>query len=237
MEMATIKNLEKLDPHQKYLIEYYLTLGNKLIIGDLSPEDFAAQQTQLHLELEKNIDYDGLLHTFFNNNGFTKALEFQLENSRQGTAYLGTLLALDIDHLKKFNDIMGHLAGDKLIKTYAAVIEKQTRAADLKGRLGGDEFAIFMAGVDVEIAKIIADRIRTSIIEEVKKVFANISWDQTISIGIAQLRENDHVESLRLRADLALYKAKKQKNTVVIHTSCQSSQNPPSKLRKFLKLF
>lgn len=205
-----------MDSHKKYLLQHYNILASKLLKGSLDKNKFALKLAKIHAELEKRADHDGLVKDFLNNQGFSVELEREIALIKRMGHQEATFLALDIDKLKRFNDTMGHVAGDKLIKTYASIIGAQTRAADLKGRLGGDEFALFLAGASVEDAKIIAERIRVSIIKEIKKIFPKFPWEQTISIGITQMNDKDRVESLRERADKALYKAKKQRNQVVI---------------------
>ncbi|KKS70017.1 MAG: Diguanylate cyclase [Candidatus Daviesbacteria bacterium GW2011_GWA2_42_7] len=202
--------------HQNYLLTYYQGLAQKLISGDISAEQFAGELTQIHLAMEKRVYQDGLAAGFLNNLGFTNFLERELRVIKRIPQLAGVLLALDIDHLKQFNDTLGHIAGDKLIQLYAKVMARHIRESDLKGRLGGDEFAVFLIGSNLENAKVVAERIRADIIEEVKKNFPQLPWEQTISIGIAQVKADDTAEPLRLRADDALYEAKKEKNKVVV---------------------
>lgn len=202
--------------HQQYLIKYYRKQGRNILSKKLSPPQFATNQTKIHLELEARVDYDGLIKNFLNNNGFTKILQRELKLARRRKEITGVLLALDIDKLKRFNDTKGHVAGDKLIKVYAKVINLKLRDTDLKGRLGGDEFAAFLVNAKVEDAQTIAERIRIGIIEEVKRVFPDLEWEQTISIGITQIQESDNVTSLRERADQALYRAKEDRNEIVV---------------------
>lgn len=201
--------------HQQYLSKHYHKLATKILSGKLSPTDFAKNLTQHHLEIEAKIDYDGLIENFLNHSGFIKSLKRELELIQREDKINSAFLSLDIDHLKKFNDTNGHTAGDKLIKTYAKVIDVNLRVTDLKGRLGGDEFAAFLRGANLENARVAAERIRIGIIKEVKKVFPKLKYDQTISIGVTQIKGSDSVEDLRIRADQALYKAKKEKNKVV----------------------
>lgn len=202
--------------HQQYIADYYLKLAQQLLAGEISPETFAQTQAQLYLTLEMKASCDGLISDFLNNEGFAKILEQQLKLI-QRIKLPAVLLALDIDFLKKFNDSMGHVEGDKLIKTYAQVIMKHLRISDLKARVGGDEFAIFLIGTDIENAKVVAERIRLDIVQTIKEIFSSLSWEQTISIGIAQALENDGVESLREKADKALYEAKKEKNKICVY--------------------
>lgn len=203
------------NPHQQYLFDHYQDLAEKLLNKKISPEQFAKEQTELHLKLEELADHDGLAKNFLNNQGFAKALERALKLN-QRIKIPASLLALDIDHLKKFNDSMGHIAGDKLIKLYASVIEKETRTSDLKGRVGGDEFTVFLANTNVDGAKVVAERIRAQIIKKVAALFHNLSWQQTISIGIAEAKRDDTAQTLRQRADQALYQAKEERDRVVI---------------------
>lgn len=203
------------DDHQKYLLEHYQELAAALLAGSFTVEQFAEQLTELHLQLERQASCDGLVKQFYNSNGFSQALEKWMQLVRR-LQINGTLLALDIDELKRFNDTLGHIAGDKLIKLYAEVIDQYTRASDLKGRLGGDEFAVFLVGSNREDAQNTAEKIRTTIIQRVRETFTNLPWEQTISIGIAQVKGEDNALSLRQRADQALYRAKQDRNSVVI---------------------
>lgn len=202
--------------HQSYLLAHYRGLAKKLISGNITAEQFAEEQAKIHLDLEKRVYLDGLVENFLNNTGFTNFLGRELKLIKKIPHLNGTLLTLDIDYLKKFNDTMGHIKGDKLIKTYAEVIAQYTRESDIKGRLGGDEFAVFLIGSNLENAQVIAERIRVDIIEKVKNNFPELAWEQTISIGITLAGTNDTAESLRLRADNALYEAKKKRNTVSV---------------------
>lgn len=195
-------------------LQYY-ALAQTLLDKEITPEQFAAEQTEIFLKLQALIDRDGLIVNFLNNNGFTNSLTQQL-NIIKRIKYPACLLALDIDQLKQFNDKFGHVEGDKLIKLYAQVLESHTRTSDLKGRVGGDEFVIFLAGTDLRGATIVAERIRADIITVVKAGFPNLKKEQTVSIGVTQVLENDDAKSLRERADQALYEAKKDRNKVVI---------------------
>lgn len=211
--------------HQQYLFGHYQQLAQALLAGTITPEQFATQQALLQLELEKRAYCDGLLSQFFNRNGFIQATDKWIDLIRR-LGIPGTLLALDIDNFKRFNDTFGHPEGDKLLKIYADVIEKKTRPSDLKGRLGGDELAVFLVGSDINNAKMIAESIRMDIIEAVKDAFPSIPWKQTVSIGIAKVEDSDNTESLRLRADQALYKAKQNRNCTEVFVAEEQLDKP-----------
>ncbi|MCL5784034.1 MAG: GGDEF domain-containing protein [Patescibacteria group bacterium] len=211
---------EILDPHQKYLLSHYHSLAQDVKDGKKSPEELAFKMFQIHLALERRADRDGLLRQFLNKKGFPKALERELEIIKRYNLN-GSLLFLDIDHFKKVNDTLGHDKGDLMIKTYAQVIMLCTRKSDLWGRIGGDELAAFLMGSDASGAKIVAERIREEIIKEVKRVFPDIPWEQTVSIGIAEVKKaagqvDDTIGELIYRADQAMYKAKEERNKTVV---------------------
>lgn len=220
------------DPHHQYILSYYQRLLEDLLSKKITLQGLAEKLTQKHLELEERADHDGLVSTFLNNNGFTKALERELKVLKRMNIP-GTLLALDIDRLKRFNDTMGHLSGDKLIKTYAQVISRHTRESDLKSRAGGDEFLVFLSNTDTEGAKIVAERIRTQIMIEVSLAFPQLSWAQTISIGLAQVYKDDTAAPLRERADRALYQAKEKRNRIIVAEKITSTHKKRSWYRPF----
>jgi len=111
-----------------------------------------------------------------------------------------SVLMIDVDHFKKYNDTFGHPAGDKLLIQVAEIISCQVRAMDVAARYGGEEFIVLLPETDAEGAMIIAERIRLKI-DELTEV--------TISLGIAvYIKNNDSGEMLIKRADTALYRAK-----------------------------
>lgn len=214
----------KQDPHTEYLLSYYSELAEKLTSGEISKEEFINQLTTERKSLEKRADHDGLLTEFYNTQGFLRELERAINLAKRTPDLAGSLLALDVDQFKRFNDTYGHPQGDELLKTYVEVIQKQTRGTDILGRLGGDELAVYLVACDQVDAEEVAKRIRESTLKTIKDTFPSMAWDQTISIGIAPLEEIDSPKSLRNRADEALYEAKQSKNIIIRH----SNFTPPS---------
>ncbi len=130
-----------------------------------------------------------------------------------------SLLIIDIDHFKRINDTHGHPAGDFALTEIAGIIARHVRGFDLSARYGGEEFAVVMPDTTVDIASVVADRLRERVEEtsiELKELDTALSI--TISIGIAQSRASgDTAEALIARADAALYEAKRQgRNRVVV---------------------
>jgi diguanylate cyclase (GGDEF)-like protein len=122
-----------------------------------------------------------------------------------------SLLMIDIDHFKQFNDMYGHQAGDQCLRSVAGVLTSRTRRPqDLVARFGGEEFVILLPHTPLEGACARAEEIRAAVVE-LGTEHADSPWGQlTISIGCAALtptRGQDKSELLQL-ADAALYQAK-----------------------------
>lgn len=117
-----------------------------------------------------------------------------------------TVLALDIDHFKQVNDQYGHTQGDALLKQVAELIKREVRLQDMTCRSGGEEFIVFLSGVDVDRARIIAEQIRLAVESH---SFAGLG-QITISIGIAHWQSQQvAVGKIIKDADDALYRAKR----------------------------
>ena len=113
---------------------------------------------------------------------------------------------LDIDHFKKVNDTYGHGTGDEVIKTVAEVVAKNLRDHDIFGRLGGEEFAVVMPEMNGDpIAA--AERLRAAV-EAASSPGVAGPVSVTVSVGVAELKPDDTLDTLLARADDALYRAK-----------------------------
>lgn len=111
-----------------------------------------------------------------------------------------SILMLDIDYFKKYNDTNGHSAGDQLLREAAKVYQKAVRKDDVVFRYGGEEFLVFLEYADKKGARIIAERILTSF---------SLYLPATVSIGVGTYPEDGQVlDDLLKKADAALYKAK-----------------------------
>lgn len=126
-----------------------------------------------------------------------------------------SILMLDVDHFKKINDSMGHIAGDKILKDLAATIKKSARQSDLCFRFGGEEFMVILDDTDSVQAINIAERIRLSV-EEYAYSYKGKIIPVTISLGTATYEQNETLEAFKDRADKALYKAKGQGRNLVV---------------------
>jgi diguanylate cyclase (GGDEF)-like protein len=115
-----------------------------------------------------------------------------------------SLIVLDIDRFKQVNDEHGHDAGDRVLQQLAQVVRSVIRPSDYPVRWGGDEFAILLPDSHLSHARLMAERIRLTV-----ETFPFDTGTVTVSIGTAQLSDDNSFGSLFRRADKALYEAKR----------------------------
>jgi diguanylate cyclase len=141
-----------------------------------------------------------------NRHGFQRAADALTTPNLNGV----TLLTADVDHFKKINDTHGHVIGDKVLLKIAEILRTHIKAEDVASRLGGDEFAVLLPGVSLSEAAELAEQIRVSVSRTLisRSDGAEYAGQVSLSIGLAVGEENDTLESLRHRADAAMYKAK-----------------------------
>lgn len=149
-----------------------------------------------------NAAYTDALTRLVNRRGFDEALERLLQGHRQADRGF-TLLMLDLDHFKHYNDDFGHLAGDRALQITSEILASELRPQDLATRFGGEEFAVLLPETGAAGARRAAQRLHDA--------FHARAWPHravTASIGIAGVHPGDTPESLIARADSALYAAK-----------------------------
>lgn len=140
-----------------------------------------------------------------------RALTFLSEeaNRVESTYPTVSIFLLDIDHFKQINDHYGHAAGDSVLKQIAEILGRSLRKADCIGRHGGEEFLAILPNTSLDIATAVAHRVRQQIEVAPFCVGEQQSIHLTVSIGVAQFHPpEDIIQSLLVRADQALYRAK-----------------------------
>ena len=186
--------------YQKNDLEHISILTNIISI--------AVANATLYYEVEQLSYTDGMteLHNF-------RYFELRLNEEvvRHQRTNMGlSLLILDVDHFKNYNDTMGHPAGDEVLKKLAVILSDTVRENDIVARYGGEEFAIIIPSVDKEGARILADRIR----ENIEQTYFDHEEIQplgkvTVSVGVASLPDHGKdYQALLNCADMALYEAK-----------------------------
>jgi diguanylate cyclase (GGDEF)-like protein len=148
----------------------------------------------------------------FNRRYFDESLASELNRaSRSGSAV--SMLMVDIDHFKKYNDALGHPAGDACLKQVAEVLRRNAqRAGEFAARIGGEEFAVIASNLDAAGAQALAERILRDMAEMKIPHPATPLGLVTVSIGVSTLAGGaDHTpQQLVDRADAALYRAKNE---------------------------
>jgi diguanylate cyclase (GGDEF)-like protein/PAS domain S-box-containing protein len=174
----------------------------KEVMGTLAVLRDVTEKIRLEKELLKLSITDGLtgLH---NQRHFYDELDREMERTRRQRSAL-SLLLFDLDDFKTFNDIHGHLEGDKVLKSVAQAVLKSIRRMDSAYRYGGDEFTVILPGAGKAEGTQVAERIR--------KTFEKIPSLQSIrlSIGLVEFDPQYDLTSLIRRADEAMYAAKKR---------------------------
>ncbi len=175
---------------------------------------FALEKARMHQEATKLATTDGL--TGLNNHRtFQERLEIEIARSKRFNHRL-SLLLIDIDYFKKFNDNFGHRVGDEVLRRVACLLAESTRNIDFAARYGGEEFVLILPETAIEGAVLTAERIREVIARRKMNVDGK-DLSVTVSIGVASFPEDaDDREMLIERADNALYSAKKSGRNKVV---------------------
>ncbi len=127
-----------------------------------------------------------------------------------------SLIMIDVDSFKTFNDNFGHVAGDRALSAVGHVLRTHFRPRDLLVRYGGDEFAVLLPGVEIREATAIAERVRSAVSGTTATgADSLIQIPVNVSLGVAQLSEDERFESLLRAADAALYRAKGSGRNIV----------------------
>ena len=180
----------------------------------------AIENSRLYEETEHLSKTDWLTN-LWNSGELHKTLARELEKSRIGDKNL-SMLMMDVDNFKPYNDSLGHQKGDEAIKTIASILSRKSRGDDFVARYGGEEFMVVMPNTTKKIAATIAERLR----KEIQDTFASYALPKgvphlTMSIGISTFPyDGGDKDNLIHKADIALYEAKRAgKNRVCTYSA------------------
>jgi two-component system cell cycle response regulator len=205
----------------KEFVQGLICMGPRVKNQEYSKQDFehisilsniisiAVSNAALYEEIEQLSYTDGMtdLHNY---RYFELRLKEEVLRHKRTNSPL-SLLILDVDNFKNFNDTMGHPAGDQVLRNLANILKETVRENDIVARYGGEEFAVIIPAVDRKGAAILAERIR----KKVEKTYFEHEEIQplgkvTVSVGGASAPEDAQTyKDLMMRADTALYAAKK----------------------------
>jgi diguanylate cyclase (GGDEF)-like protein len=148
--------------------------------------------------------YTDSLTQVYNRLHMTHFLEAEIERARRYHSTF-SLILFDLDYFKKVNDEHGHQAGDKILQQVATLVTHSNRDADILARYGGEEFMILASATNIDGAVKHAERLRRDIAQHKFSIPLKV----TASFGVAEFDpEDDDINSLIRRTDIALYNAK-----------------------------
>ena len=148
------------------------------------------------------------LTDLYNRNWLDQMLARQLQHSHQHTEAL-SILMLDIDHFKAFNDQYGHPAGDAALRAVGAAIKDKLRPTDMAARYGGEEFVVLLPDTDRHTAREVAERLRAAVSAvRITSLEGELLPKVTVSIGLTGLVPPCTQDELIQQADKAMYEAK-----------------------------
>jgi diguanylate cyclase len=168
-----------------------------------------------HEEIYRLMTCDGLTQVH-NKRSFEASLEREASRAARYQRHL-SLLLFDIDHFKRINDTRGHLAGDAVLRQFAALVSANIRRDDVLARVGGEEFALIAPEIPIESARVLAEKLRV-MISRTPFRFEDVDVQITSSFGVAAIAPEaplTPVELYRL-GDERLYQAKKAGRNCVV---------------------
>lgn len=212
-----------------------LSSGYFCLLGD-SPCRFAQELQNLREQvslLKEQVRTDALTG-LYNFRFFSDTLPLEMERARRSFQAL-SLIVLDIDHFKKFNDTWGHELGNQALSLVANLIRLTIRKLDYACRFGGEEFIILLPNTDLGQARSVAERLR-EVIQNTPLLHNGHTLSITASLGVGEFRanHNDTPEGFVERVDSLLYEAKNDgrnrvKSSVIDSAPVQSTVTPDEK--------
>lgn len=196
---------------------------------DLLNQQRAASDAQLRMhklqeelqQLSEVVRIDQLTGVL-NRRGMDEAFNTEIARHRRNGESLSVAL-LDIDNFKMLNDQHGHAAGDSALKHLAGVIKRAVRPTDIVTRMGGEEFVVILPNTNLDEAVVTMARLQRSLTKEYF-LGNNQKLLITFSAGVALFKVEDDVATILLRADQAMYLAKKSgKNRVMTEIDLQAN--------------
>jgi diguanylate cyclase (GGDEF)-like protein len=197
----------------------------------LAAQAAAAIDKAILLEKAETLAVTDELTKLYNHRYFLRTLEKEIKRAKRYGDEL-TLLMIDVDHFKNYNDTWGHLKGNIVLKTVADILSHSARESDIVARYGGEEFSVIISQAEEGQAAIVAERIRQEVCDhpfpgEEKQPGGKL----TISIGLATFPIDGHEStSLIEGADKALYRSKALGRNIV--TTCRQAMSDPASRKK-----
>ena len=221
IDPVILNSLKELDPELlipimgPFGLYGVVLIGRKMLSRGYTPEElFFLEQLMSFLSqaVQNNLHYEHSVRdvkTGLYNHGYflTRLSEEIARTKREST--VASLIVIDVDKFKIFNDTYGHLAGDRVLETLAFTIKQALRTEDVPSRFGGEEFTILLTKTSRHVAWSVAERLRTEV------AAMKVPWEPplpqvTISLGVVSFddKTNAGADEIISRADEALYQSK-----------------------------
>ncbi len=188
-------------------LEYVVTVSVFVLLSLIIPgrliHSSIIKQQQLHNIITRHAEED-YLTGLANRRKISELLQDEINRARRYQKTFSIIL-IDIDYFKHTNDTFGHRSGDNLLIDITGIIGKTTRLPDMVGRWGGEEFVVICPETDLTGASCLAEKIREKI---ENNMFGEIGH-KTASFGVTCYNNNENIENIIQRADMALYSAKR----------------------------
>ncbi|MEG4345916.1 diguanylate cyclase [Microcoleus sp. A003_D6] len=212
------KELQEAESSIRFLYEQEKRQSKELAWQNLALEQAKLELEAANLELQRLASVDGLTQ-IANRRCFDKTFKSEWQRMAREKEPV-SLILLDIDFFKLYNDLYGHQGGDECLKKVAKILERNAnRGGDLAARYGGEEFAVILSRTDVKGAMRLAESIRSDL--KAAGIFhaaSRVSEFVTLSIGVANavVAAGLSIEGLIGEADRALYRAKLEERDRIV---------------------
>ncbi len=180
--------------------------ANEKLQSRLADAEHKIQAQAEEIKTQQSEARTDALTTLANRRAFDDALEQNLALCRRDRRPF-SLLMLDVDHFKKFNDTHGHQAGDEVLRCVGKTLTQVVKVSDIACRYGGEEFALVMPSTPIAEARVAAERVRKAIEAMVVK-FEGKTLSVTVSVGLAEAAKGEDAVKLIGRSDDAVYVSK-----------------------------
>lgn len=201
-----------------------LSAEDRLVLTSVANELLVALENSQLYKLTKRLSITDELTGLYNYRFMQERVQDEIERARRFGRSL-SLLMIDVDNFKIFNDTYGHIAGDRALAQLATAFRGELRDIDVLCRYGGEEFTIILPETDADGAFVAADKVREAVAaHRFPDADGNANVRMTVSIGLATFPAHaDDREELLRQADNALYRAKRSGRNRV----CAPTAGPP----------
>lgn len=181
----------------------------ELLAAVSSQVGMALENARLFQETQTLAITDGMT-SLYNHRYFQKRLAEELDRANRYKRPL-SLIMIDLDFFKHYNDAHGHPQGDELLRSFSAILKKTIRDSDIASRYGGEEFVVILPETGVEFAFATAERVRKAVeTNDFPGGETQPCGRVTVSMGVSSYTEGMSVDELMKSADIALYRAKEE---------------------------